>query len=117
MNIVEIVLLAIVTFFFAIDQFSLTEIVYRPIIACPIIGAILGDVNTGLVVGGTYELMMVGNMPVGGAQPPNAVLGSVVAMIFAVKAKMDINAALGACMIFATFGQYVVTLTFTIMSG
>lgn len=93
MNIVEIVLLAIVTFFFAIDQFSLTEIVYRPIIACPIIGAILGDVNTGLVVGGTYELMMVGNMPVGGAQPPNAVLGSVVAMIFAVKAKMDINAA------------------------
>ena len=54
MNIVEIVLLAIVTFFFAIDQFSLTEIVYRPIIACPIIGAILGDVNTGLVVGGTY---------------------------------------------------------------
>ena len=116
MNIVEIVLLAIVTFF-AIDQFSLTEIVYRPIIACPIIGAILGDVNTGLVVGGTYELMMVGNMPVGGAQPPNAVLGSVVAMIFAVKAKMDINAALGACMIFATFGQYVVTLTFTIMSG
>lgn len=117
MNIVEIVLLAIVTFFFAIDQFSLTEIVYRPIIACPIIGAILGDVNTGLIVGGTYELMMVGNMPVGGAQPPNAVLGSVVAMIFAVKAKMDINAALGACMIFATFGQYVVTLTFTIMSG
>lgn len=117
MNIVEIVLLAIVTFFFAIDQFSLTEIVYRPIIACPIIGTILGDVNTGLVVGGTYELMMVGNMPVGGAQPPNAVLGSVVAMIFAVKAKMDINAALGACMIFATFGQYVVTLTFTIMSG
>lgn len=117
MNIVEIVLLAIVTFFFAIDQFSLTEIVYRPIIACPIIGVILGDVNTGLVVGGTYELMMVGNMPVGGAQPPNAVLGSVVAMIFAVKAKMDINAALGACMIFATFGQYVVTLTFTIMSG
>ena len=117
MNIVEIVLLAIVTFFFAIDQFSLTEIVYRPIIACPIIGAILGDVDSGLVVGGTYELMMVGNMPVGGAQPPNAVLGSVVAMIFAVKAKMDINAALGACMIFATFGQYVVTLTFTIMSG
>ena len=117
MNIIEIVLLAIVTFIFAIDQFSLTEIAYRPIVACPIIGLILGDVQTGLVIGGTYELMMIGNMPVGGAQPPNAVLGSVVAMIFAVKAKMDINAALGACMIFATFGQYVVTLTFTVMSG
>lgn len=117
MNIIEIVLLAIVTFIFAIDQFSLTEIAYRPIVACPIIGLILGDVQTGLVIGGTYELMMIGNMPVGGAQPPNAVLGSIVAMVFAVKAKMDINAALGACMIFATFGQYVVTLTFTVMSG
>ena len=117
MNVIEIILLAIVTFIFAIDQFSLTEIMYRPIVACPIIGMILGDVQTGLVIGGTYELMMIGNMPVGGAQPPNAVLGSVVAMIFAVKAKMDINAALGACMIFATFGQYVVTLTFTVMSG
>lgn len=117
MSVIEIVLLAIVTFIFAIDQFSLTEIAYRPMVACPIIGLILGDVKTGLVIGGTYELMMIGNMPVGGAQPPNAVLGSVVAMIFAVKAKMDINAALGACMIFATFGQYVVTFTFTIMSG
>ena len=117
MNVIEIILLAIVTFIFAIDQLSLTEIMYRPIVACPIIGMILGDVQTGLVIGGTYELMMIGNMPVGGAQPPNAVLGSVVAMIFAVKAKMDINAALGACMIFATFGQYVVTLTFTVMSG
>ena len=116
-NIIELILLAIVTFIFAIDQFSLTELVYRPIIACPIIGLILGDVHTGLVIGGTYELMMIGNMPVGGAQPPNAVLGSVVAMIFAVKAGMDTNSALGACMIFATFGQYVVTVTFTIMSG
>ena len=99
MSVIEIVLLAIVTFIFAIDQFSLTEIAYRPMVACPIIGLILGDVKTGLVIGGTYELMMIGNMPVGGAQPPNAVLGSVVAMIF------------------ATFGQYVVTFTFTIMSG
>ncbi|NCC55207.1 MAG: PTS sugar transporter subunit IIC, partial [Erysipelotrichia bacterium] len=116
-NIIEVILLAIVTFIFAIDQFSLTELIYRPMIACPIIGLILGDLTTGLAIGGTYELMMIGNMPIGGAQPPNAVLGGIVAMIFAVKADMDINAALGACMIFATFGQYVVTLVFTICSG
>ncbi|WP_195295639.1 PTS sugar transporter subunit IIC [Faecalitalea cylindroides] len=116
-NVIELVLLAIATFIFAIDQFSLTEVLYRPMVACPIMGAILGDINTGLVVGGTYELMMVGNMPIGGAQPPNAVLGGVVAMIFAVKADMDVNAALGACMIFATFGQYIVTLVFSIASG
>lgn len=117
MDVIQIVLLAIATFIFAIDQFSLTELLYRPIIACPIIGLILGDVKTGLVVGGTYELMMVGNMPVGGAQPPNAVLGGVVAMVFAVKAGMDVDTALGTAVIFSLFGQYAVTLTFTIMSG
>lgn len=115
-SIVEVVLLAIVTFIFAIDQFSLTELIYRPMIACPIIGLILGSPETGLVVGGTYELMMVGNMPIGGAEPPNAVLGGIVAMVFAVKANMPTDQALGACMIFATFGQYIVTLVFTFAS-
>lgn len=113
----QVVLLAIATFIFAIDQFSLTEILYRPIIACPIIGAILGDPQTGLVVGGTYELMMVGNMPVGGAQPPNAVLGGVVGAILAIQSKLPVEQALGAAVIFSLFGQYAVTLTFTVMSG
>lgn len=117
MDIIQIVLLAIVTFIFAIDQFSLTETLYRPMIACPIIGIVLGDMQVGLVVGGTYELMMVGNMPVGGAQPPNAVLGSVVAMVFTVKSGMSVEAALGASIIFAVFGQYVVTTVFTVMSA
>lgn len=112
----QVVLLAIVTFIFAIDQFSLTEILYRPICACPIIGAILGDINTGLVVGGTYELMMIGSMPVGGAQPANVVIGEVVAMIFAVRANMDVDAALGAAVIFSTFGTYIVTIMFSVAS-
>ena len=114
--VLQALLLAVATFIFAIDQFSLTELLYRPIIACPIIGLILGDVNTGLVIGGTYELMMVGNMPVGGAQPPNAVLGSIVAMIFAVKSGLPVDQALGLAVVFSVFGQYVVTFTFTFMS-
>ena len=117
MNVIQIVLLAVATFIFAIDQFSLTEVLYRPMVACPIIGLILGDVKTGLAVGGTYELMMIGNMPVGGAQPPNSVVGAVVSMIFATKAGMDVNTALGTAIIFSLFGQYVVTLVFTAMSG
>ena len=109
----QAILLAIATFIFAIDQFSLTEILYRPIVACPIIGLILGDPQTGLVVGGTYELMMVGNMPVGGAQPPNAVLGGIVGVVLAVNVGLPTEQALGAAVIFSLFGQYAVTLTFT----
>lgn len=117
MNVVQIILLAIVTFVFAIDQYSLTETLYRPIVACTIIGAILGDLQVGLLVGGTYEIMVIGNMPVGGAQPPNVVIAGVAGCILAITAKMDVNAALGAAIIFSVFGQYVVTLVFTFMAS
>lgn len=117
MNVIQIVLLAVVTFVFAIDQFSLTETLYRPIISCTIIGAILGDIQVGLLVGGTYEIMVIGNMPVGGAQPPNVVIAGVAGCILAITAKMDVNAALGAAIIFSVFGQYVVTLVFTFMAS
>lgn len=116
-NIIECILLAIVTFIFAIDQFSLTEVLYRPIIACTIIGTILGDTTTGLIVGGTYEIIAIGNMPVGGAQPPNVVLTGIASCILAITAKLEVETALGIGIIFALFGQYVVTLVFTIMSG
>ncbi|MEG0981660.1 MAG: PTS sugar transporter subunit IIC [Erysipelotrichaceae bacterium] len=116
-SIFQILIVAIVTFIMAIDQFSLTELLYRPIINCTIIGAVLGDMTIGMAIGGTYELMMIGNMPVGGAQPPNAVLGGIVAVVFAIGSGFDTLAAIGAAIPFALFGQYAVTLTFTIMSG
>ena len=62
-------------FIVAIDQFDFLESLYQPIVSGAVIGAILGDLPTGLIVGGTYQLMTIGNMPVGGAQPPNAVIG------------------------------------------
>ena len=117
MEIIQVVLLAIATFIFAIDQFSLTEVLYRPIIACTIIGAILGEVETGLIVGGTVEIIAIGNMPVGGAQPPNFVIFSIAACVLVIKSGLDVDAAMGVSMIFALFGQYVVTIVFTVMSG
>lgn len=48
----QIVLILIVTFIAAIDQFNFLESLYRPIVMGPIVGAIMGDLNTGLIVGG-----------------------------------------------------------------
>lgn len=116
-TLVQILLVVIVTFVAAIDQFSFLESFYRPIVIGPIIGAILGDLNTGLIIGGSYELMMIGSMPVGGAQPPNAVIGGIMATVFAISMKLtDPQAALGISIPFALLGQYAVILTFTVMS-
>ncbi len=115
-NFVQILLVAVVTFLAAMDQFSLTETLYRPIILGPVVGAILGDINVGLVVGGSYELMMVGSMPVGGAQPANSVLGCIMAVVFAISTGADTNSALGLSIPFALLGQYCVILVFTVTS-
>ena len=74
-SIIQIALVFVVTFIAAIDQFDFLESLYQPIVTGAVIGLILGDLNTGLLVGGTYQLMTIGNMPIGGAQPPNAVIG------------------------------------------
>ena len=39
--------------------------------------------------------MTIGNMPVGGAQPPNAVIGGVMATVFAISSHLDTTAAVG----------------------
>ena len=44
----------------------------RPVFAGPIIGLLMGDLQTGLIVGGTVEMMFMGVFPVGGSVPPNA---------------------------------------------
>lgn len=112
----QIVLILIVTMIAAIDQFSFLESIYRPIVIGPIIGAIMGDLQTGLMIGASYELMMIGAMPVGGAQPPNAVIGGIMATVFGISLKLDVAAALPLAIPFALLGQYAVTALFTVVS-
>lgn len=116
LSFIQIGLILIVTMIAAIDQFSFLESLYRPIVMGPIIGAIMGDLQTGLIVGGSYELMMIGAMPVGGAQPPNAVIGGIMATVFAITSGLDTSAALPLAIPFALLGQYAVTVLFTVTS-
>lgn len=116
-NIIQILLVAVLAFIVAIDQYSFLESLYQPIVSGAVVGAILGDLQTGLIVGGTYQLMTIGNMPVGGAQPPNAVIGGIMAVVFAISSKLEPSAAVGLAVPFALIGQYFVTFLFTVMSA
>lgn len=115
-SVIQVALVFIVTFIAAIDQFSFTESLYQPIVTGMVIGLILGDVETGLIVGGTYQLMTIGNMPIGGAQPPNAVIGGIMAAVLAISLNMEPNAAVATAIPFSLLGQYGVTLIFTLTS-
>lgn len=112
----QVFLVFVVTFIAAIDQFSFLESLYQPLVTGLVIGIILGDVQTGLIVGGTYQLMTIGNMPIGGAQPPNAVVGGIMAAILAITLNLEPNVAVATAIPFSLLGQYGVTLIFTLMS-
>ena len=116
LNAFQMLLIVLVTMVAAIDQFNFLESLYRPIVVGPVIGAIMGDLTTGLAIGASYELMMIGAMPVGGAQPPNAVIGGVMATVFGISLGLDVDAALPLAIPFALLGQYAVTILFTAMS-
>ena len=117
-GIIQILLIAIITFVAAIDQFSFLESLYQPIVMGPVVGLILGDVQTGLIIGGSYQLMTIGSMPVGGAQPPNAVIGGIMATVFGITMNIsEPQAALALAIPFALLGQYAVTIVFTVTSG
>lgn len=115
-NAIQVLLVFVITFVAAIDQFSFLESLFQPIVVGPLLGWVLGDVNTGLVVGATYQLLTIGNMPVGGAQPPNPVIGGIMATVLAIASGLETGAAAAAAIPFALLGQYGVTLIFTAMS-
>ena len=56
-----------------------TPYLNRPIILGPLVGLILGDFTTGIVIGATLEVFFLGQMAIGSYIPPDAAVGGVLA--------------------------------------
>lgn len=74
-------------------------------------GRILGDLPTGLLLGGTYELMNIGLNPLGESVVPNYNLGSIVGVFFAITVNKEVGTAMGIVVatlatMLNTFAQY-----------
>ena len=54
-TVVQALLIFVVAFIMGIDQFSFLESLYQPVVLGPIMGAILGNFELGIVVGGAYQ--------------------------------------------------------------
>lgn len=65
----DALLIALIAGIAGVDLFNGLTHFHRPVVIGPIVGLILGDVQTGLLVGGTLELVWMGMVPLAGAQP------------------------------------------------
>ncbi|CAH4893950.1 MULTISPECIES: PTS mannose/fructose/sorbose/N-acetylgalactosamine transporter subunit IIC [Klebsiella] len=82
----------------------------RPLVTGPIIGFILGDLHTGLLVGGTVELMFLAVIFVGTAVPPNHTIAVTLGTVLAVSSGGNIQIAIAAALPVALIGQMMDTL-------
>lgn len=112
----ETVLIGIWAGIAGIDQFNFQTHIHRPLVTGVVVGFILGDLQTGLIIGATLELIWMGLVPIGGAQPPNVVIGGIMGTSFAILLAQDPQVAVSVAVPFAVAVQGAITLLFTIYS-
>lgn len=66
-----ILVLVLYTAVAVIDQISIQSGLYSPLFAATITGALMGDLQTGLIIGATLQLMTLGVATYGGATVPD----------------------------------------------
>ncbi|WP_196594092.1 PTS mannose/fructose/sorbose transporter subunit IIC [Pectinatus sottacetonis] len=87
---------------------------HRPLIACTLTGAILGDMTTGIIIGGTLEMIALGWMNIGAAMAPDAALASTISTILVIAGHQSIGAGIAIAMPLAAAGQVLTILCRTI---
>ena len=87
---------------------------HRPLVACTLIGLALGDLKTGVMVGGTLELVALGWMNVGAAMAPDAALASVIAAILVIKGGQPAQESIAIAIPVAVAGQMLTIFVRTI---
>ena len=87
---------------------------HRPLVACTLVGLVLGDVTTGIILGGTLEMLALGWMNVGAAMAPDAALASVVSAILVIIGHQSIGAGIALAVPLAAAGQVLTIFVRTI---
>ncbi len=90
---------------------------HRPLIACTLIGIVLGDMKTGIIIGGSLELLALGWMNIGAALAPDAALASVVSTILVIVGGQDIPTAIALAIPLAAAGQVLTYVVRAITVG
>ena len=100
-----------------IEKFFGTCMVIRPLVVSPLVGLALGDLQTGVIIGATLELVFMGAIQIGGAVPPDALVGAGLGTAFAILTGQGAEIALTLALPIAILAQSVKVLLFIVRSG
>lgn len=93
----------------------------RPIIIGPLVGLVLGDLKTGIILGATFEAVFLGVIAIGGSMPADPAIGSLFGTAIAIIAGLDSETALAVAVPVSMVGMFIgyapMTVIFPILSA
>jgi PTS system mannose-specific IIC component/fructoselysine and glucoselysine-specific PTS system IIC component len=99
-----------------LEKMTGTSMVARPIVVSSVIGLLLGDVTTGVMIGASLELIFMGAIQIGGAVPPDPLFGAALGTAFAILTGEGIEVALALALPIAILAQSLKVVIFIIRS-
>ena len=95
----ESILCAVLYVFFKCFDYQLgTLYAFRPIVVCPVVGAFLGDLHTGLILGASIEALFMGSVSIGAYIPPDATSAGLLCTAYVCLLGLDTEVAVGLAM-------------------
>lgn len=82
--IIQAILLGCIAFIGKCDLATGDCLIQKPIVLGPLVGAVLGDVQSGIIIGAFLELAFIGSQSIGAFIPPNVIVGGVLGTAFAI---------------------------------
>ncbi|MFD2831142.1 PTS mannose/fructose/sorbose/N-acetylgalactosamine transporter subunit IIC [Corticicoccus populi] len=95
-----IILITLVAFILGVDDVS-TKFFRRPLLIAPIIGWILGDLQAGLIIGATLEIMWMGIGNVGAYMAPDIITGTIISTALAIMSTSSVDTAVATAITLA----------------
>ncbi len=93
-----------------LDEFQF----HRPLVACTLIGIVMGDMKTGIIIGGTLEMIALGWMNIGAAVAPDAALASIISTILVIAGGQSVMSGIALAIPLAAAGQVLTIIVRTI---
>ncbi len=77
----------------------------RPLVTGPLVGLVLGDLESGIIIGAQLELIWMGLTGIGASTPPDVVTGGVLGTAFAIMSGSGVEVALALAVPIAVLAQ------------
>ena len=92
-------------------RFGANSMADQPIVAGPIVGLLLGDLETGVLIGAALQIMYLGVVNVGGAQSTDTLYATCMAVALAIMADISQDAAIALSIPLGYIGLLMLQVT------